>query len=332
MDTQVEDLTARLFNRLRLRSLLVFLAVFEQRSVSAAAQKIGLSQSAVSKKILELEDVVGNPLFTRSSLGLQPTLVGLVTYAACERLKLTTRDFAQQVLGAKTGHRGRMALGFAPGFYSGFANDTVGKLTELFPAMAVSVETRSTRELVRGLRCGQFSVVVGIPASELTGPIRGIPVPAVRLAALVADSHPLLEGKTVRRSKSGLRLFQLNNLDSVRSVKWILPAAGEMVSKRFVAEYGEVFDRSHLETHCFFEALMLTKSTHAAMLVSEESLGTLASLDSLVGVLLPSPVEVNGAVAAFLVDTLMHPADSYLLESFRQFGQLDPDQALPSQS
>lgn len=56
-----------------LNLLRVFDLLFEERSVSRTAQRLGLTQSAVSHALGRLRETVGDPLFTRSAGGLQPT-------------------------------------------------------------------------------------------------------------------------------------------------------------------------------------------------------------------------------------------------------------------
>lgn len=50
-----------------------FLTVLEKGSFSAAARDLGLTQSTMSRQIESLEDTLSLSLFTRSSVGLQPT-------------------------------------------------------------------------------------------------------------------------------------------------------------------------------------------------------------------------------------------------------------------
>ena len=54
-----------------LNLLIVFDAVAEARSVTLAADRLSLSQSAVSHALNRLREIVGDPLFTRSRKGLQ---------------------------------------------------------------------------------------------------------------------------------------------------------------------------------------------------------------------------------------------------------------------
>ena len=56
----------------RLRQLEAFRAVMQSGSVSRAAQRMFLSQPAVTKLLRGLEDETGLPLFDRSRRHLQP--------------------------------------------------------------------------------------------------------------------------------------------------------------------------------------------------------------------------------------------------------------------
>src|SRR5215510_4769417 len=60
-------------NRLDLNLLRVFDAVMEERSVLRAAQRICLSQSAVSHALARLREMLGDELFIRTTTGMQPT-------------------------------------------------------------------------------------------------------------------------------------------------------------------------------------------------------------------------------------------------------------------
>lgn len=64
--------TVDTFN-LDIRSLTVFITVLDENSVSAAAAKLGVSQSAVSHTLDRLRLALGDPLFVKSGRGITPT-------------------------------------------------------------------------------------------------------------------------------------------------------------------------------------------------------------------------------------------------------------------
>ena len=64
---------------LDLRSLVTFLAVLDEGSVSRAAVRLGVSQSAVSHTLDRLRQAFGDPLFVKSGRGIVPTDYALRT-------------------------------------------------------------------------------------------------------------------------------------------------------------------------------------------------------------------------------------------------------------
>ncbi|MGA8049287.1 MAG: LysR family transcriptional regulator, partial [Burkholderiales bacterium] len=59
--------------RIKLRHLQCFLAVAEQHSIQRAAERLAITQPAVSKTLRELEEILGVPLFRRGRKGAVPT-------------------------------------------------------------------------------------------------------------------------------------------------------------------------------------------------------------------------------------------------------------------
>ena len=73
-----------------LNLLPIALAIFEQRSVSAAARKLGMSQPAVSVALNKLRTALGDPLFVRTAHGMEPTPRALTLISP-------TRDILQRL-------------------------------------------------------------------------------------------------------------------------------------------------------------------------------------------------------------------------------------------
>lgn len=60
-------------SRFDLNLLVVFEAMMEERSVSRAADRLALSQPAVSHALGRLRNLIGDPLFVRTPAGMEPT-------------------------------------------------------------------------------------------------------------------------------------------------------------------------------------------------------------------------------------------------------------------
>src|ERR671934_1401704 len=68
------------------RQLAAFCAVVERRSFSQAAERLGVTQPAVSLQIRSLEQRLGRRLLDRSGRRVEPTEAGLRLYTSAQRL------------------------------------------------------------------------------------------------------------------------------------------------------------------------------------------------------------------------------------------------------
>src|SRR6184192_4942923 len=68
------------------RQLAAFCAVVERKSFSQAAERLGVTQPAVSLQIRSLEQRLGRRLLDRSGRQVEPTEAGLRLYASAQRL------------------------------------------------------------------------------------------------------------------------------------------------------------------------------------------------------------------------------------------------------
>jgi DNA-binding transcriptional LysR family regulator len=89
------------------RQLAAFCAVVERKSFSQAAERLGVTQPAVSLQIRSLEQRLGRQLLDRSGRRVEPTEAGLRLYASAQRLlaleKSLLEELAEDEEGALTG-------------------------------------------------------------------------------------------------------------------------------------------------------------------------------------------------------------------------------------
>jgi len=76
------------------RALELFLAVLEEGSVTAAATRLGLTQSAVSHALNKLRRIAGDPLFAKSGRGIVATAHAQTLAAKARALIDEMRNFA----------------------------------------------------------------------------------------------------------------------------------------------------------------------------------------------------------------------------------------------
>jgi DNA-binding transcriptional LysR family regulator len=98
------------------RQLAAFCAVVERRSFSQAAERLGVTQPAVSLQIRSLEQRLGRQLLDRSGRRVEPTEAGLRLYASAQRLLALEEQLLEDVAGADEGElNGTLELGASTG-------------------------------------------------------------------------------------------------------------------------------------------------------------------------------------------------------------------------
>ena len=77
------------------RALRLFLAVLEEGSVSGAAARLGLTQSAVSHALAKLRAILGDDLFVKSGRGIVATAHAEALADPARRLLASLKDFSR---------------------------------------------------------------------------------------------------------------------------------------------------------------------------------------------------------------------------------------------
>lgn len=98
------------------RQLAAFVAVVDKKSFSQAAERLGVTQPAVSLQIRALEERLGTQLLDRSGRRVEPTEAGLVVYRSAVRMLQLERQLAEDLEQEESGElRGTLAIGASTG-------------------------------------------------------------------------------------------------------------------------------------------------------------------------------------------------------------------------
>jgi DNA-binding transcriptional LysR family regulator len=97
------------------RQLAAFCEVVDRKSFSQAAERLGVTQPAVSLQVRSLEKRFGTKLLDRSGRRVEPTEAGLRLYRAAQRMLSTEEQLLEELAGAGGDVRGALALGASTG-------------------------------------------------------------------------------------------------------------------------------------------------------------------------------------------------------------------------
>jgi LysR family transcriptional regulator, transcriptional activator of nhaA len=93
--------------------LLYFWTVAKEGSIARACEKLGLAQPTISGQLRQLEDVLGEKLFTRAGRGLVLTEVGQVVYRYAEEIFSVGRELMDVLKGRPGGRPARFTVGIS---------------------------------------------------------------------------------------------------------------------------------------------------------------------------------------------------------------------------
>ena len=97
------------------RQLAAFCAVVEKSSFSQAAEKLGVTQPAVSLQVRALEERLGQTLLDRSGRRVGPTEAGLRLYRSAQRMLALEEQLYDEVADESGGLQGTLAIGASTG-------------------------------------------------------------------------------------------------------------------------------------------------------------------------------------------------------------------------
>ncbi|HCB0889948.1 TPA: LysR family transcriptional regulator [Klebsiella pneumoniae] len=187
--------------RIRLRHLHTFVAVAQQGTLGRAAEKLNLSQPALSKTLNELEQLTGTRLFERGRLGAQLTLVGeqFLTHAV---KVLDALNSAGQALNRKEGlNNDIVRIGALPTAALGILPTVIGQFHKQQKDITLQVATMNNTMLLAGLKSGEIDIGIGrMSDPELMSGLHYELLFLESLKLVVRPGHPLLQ-ETVTLSR-----------------------------------------------------------------------------------------------------------------------------------
>lgn len=145
---------------MNLYQLQSFVTVISEGSMTAAADKLFLTQPAISQQIKNLEDDLGAELLVRGVRQIKPTLQGEVLYEYARRvLQLAAQgEVAVRAMGAKL--KGHLRVGTLNSMGVQLMSPIVSRLLKHNPQLMVKIDYGKGEELIKSFNKGQLDVLI----------------------------------------------------------------------------------------------------------------------------------------------------------------------------
>lgn len=240
-----------------IRQLECFQAVVELGNFSRAAERLGMSQPALSQAVRDLEESLGTKLFDRTTRRVELTEAGRVFRASAlggldeiDRAVALVHDLSEL-------RRGRVRIAAPPLLAATALPKAIARIAALHPGLEIRLEDLGTDMIVEQLREGQADLGVGTFPPGTEG-LTLTPVLRDHLSVFMAARHPLA-------CRARLRWAELAELQIV--------ALGRESGLRLLAEMGfemarTAFRPSH-EVHQIHTALGLVAELDAVTILPD---------------------------------------------------------------
>jgi DNA-binding transcriptional LysR family regulator len=178
------------------RQLEMFRAVAEEGGFTRAAQRLRVSQSAVSRQVKLLEDELGGQLLHRSGKGVTVTAQGELLLRAANRIHRDLQDVAWQISETQKLQRGMLSLGGGMTVCMHVLPRLLKKFRTLYPDVELRVTSGTSEAILRLVRNHQVDLgllTLPVVAADLTVH----PVLREEMVVVTAPRHPLTRQRTV---------------------------------------------------------------------------------------------------------------------------------------
>ncbi|MGP4028977.1 LysR substrate-binding domain-containing protein [Actinomadura sp. 3N407] len=197
--------------RLKLRHLVLVVAIADQGSVLRAAEHLHLAQPAVTRSLREAENVLGVELFTRGPRGVTPTMFGDVFIEHARAVLAELRRAGERITGLADGEVGTVTIGTLLAGSNVLLPRAIAALKKDRPGITVIVQEATFDAQVPRLLDGEIDLILGRlnPIDDLRG-LRQITLYGEPVLLVARRGHP------ARRRPS-------LNLADLLDYPWVLP-------------------------------------------------------------------------------------------------------------
>ena len=216
--------------RIELRHLRYFVAIVEEGSIGRAAERMGLTQPALSRQMRDLETAVGAPLIARETRGVTPTMAGNTLYEDAGRILASAERLPGEAQRAIRGSIGQCIIGIiASPLVEEVAGRVVRHAALQLPHLGISVVEVQTPQQAVALADARIDLGLGhtYPSTE-----EAPPIVKVAIAADLLDTALVAPGSRLAR-KADVSLAELADIPFLFMRRAFSPGFYDVVMSAF---------------------------------------------------------------------------------------------------
>ena len=143
------------------RKLRHVIGVADAQSFTGASVTLGITQSALTKSIAEVEHLLSIKLFQRLARGVKLTEAGELFVERARRILADAEDLMSGIDKFRDLREGRLRIGVGPAAFTPLIEDALAAFASVYPGIRIEVMDSDLQEVARALATGQVDVVLG---------------------------------------------------------------------------------------------------------------------------------------------------------------------------
>lgn len=177
---------------MELRHLRYFIAVAKELSFSRAADKLYISQPALSRQIKSLEDELGVELFIRQPAGLVLTEAGRFLLEQSKDILHRSDEVIQNIQVRFVKADQALVIGYFAVLMQDFLSDALSRLSSIYPSLNLTLKEMLPAEQIKALRNGEIDIAFsGSPPKAVEEEFEVATVKRLSISVVLPKTHSL---------------------------------------------------------------------------------------------------------------------------------------------
>lgn len=208
-----------------------FLVVLEETSLRRAADRLRISQSALTRQMQALELDLGGRVLERTSVGVRPTNAGKALAETAKKLLADYDSTLAEVRRLNRGESERLRIGYIASAVQEYLGPALTVLRRTYPKLKVKMLDQTPGEMITALRQGKIDLALTLLGVDLLSrDFYARKLATVRSVVALPASHRFASEKQVS-------LSQLKGETFVRGSNDIVPGYTQRIIQ-FCQKYG----------------------------------------------------------------------------------------------
>ena len=138
----------------------IFLYLYEEKSISKTANKLYVSQPAISYSLKELETQLGYTLFYRNSKGIEPTMEAKELYGYISTAFNILNDAEEHIKNLNSLNIGCIRVGTPSHIGVFYLSSFISDFRKIYPGIKFEIVCKSTADMIEMLETRKLDIIV----------------------------------------------------------------------------------------------------------------------------------------------------------------------------